>query len=44
MNLTVFQVLVGVAGVLSVVSLIKPNWPLVNVAVLLICVALLAKS
>ncbi len=44
MNLTVFQVLVGVAGVLAVVSLIKPNWPLVGVAVLLVCVALLAKS
>lgn len=44
MSLTVFQILVGVAGVLAVISLIKPSWPLVGVAVLLVCVALLAKS
>lgn len=44
MSATVFQLLVGVAGVLAVVSLIRPNWPLIGVAVLLICVALLAKS
>lgn len=44
MNLTVFQILVGTAGVLAVISLIKPAWPLLGVAVLLVCVALLVKS
>ena len=33
----------GVAGILAIVSLIKPTWPLVAVAVLLVCVALLMK-
>lgn len=40
MDLSTFHVLVGVAGILAIVSLIKPQWPLVSVAMLLICVAL----
>lgn len=35
-----FHILVGVAGILAVVSLIKPQWPLLAVAVFLLCVAL----
>lgn len=39
-----YTVLIGTAGVLAVISLIKPAWPLLGVAVLLVCVALIAKS
>lgn len=38
--MSVFQILVGIAGILAVLSLIKPQWPLLAVAVLLVCVAL----
>jgi len=38
-----FNILVGTAGLLAIVSLIKPTWPLVGVAVLLVCVALFTK-
>lgn len=41
MNLTPFTILVGISLVLAVVALIKPTWPLLPVAVLLVCVALL---
>lgn len=41
MSLTPFNILVGVAAVLAVISLVKPSWPLVPVAVLLVCVGLL---
>lgn len=40
--MTVFNVLVVIAGALSVVALIKPQWPLCAVAILLVCVALIA--
>jgi hypothetical protein len=39
--MTVFVLLVVLAMLLAVVSLIKPQWPLVAVAVILICIALL---
>ncbi len=42
MNMTVFNILVIIAGGLAVVSLIKPQWPLLAVAMLLVCVALIA--
>lgn len=41
MNLTPFVILVVISLVLSVVALVKPTWPLLPVAVLLVCVALL---
>lgn len=34
------QILVAIAGILTVVSFIRPQWPLLAVAVLLLCVAL----
>lgn len=43
MNLNAFTVLVGTAGILAIISLIRPGWPLIGVAVLLVCVALLVK-
>jgi len=36
-----FSLLVIIALVLSVVGMVRPAWPLVPVAVLLLCVALL---
>jgi len=44
MSLTPFNVLVGIALILAVVGIIKPAWPLVPVAVILICAALLIGS
>lgn len=41
MTLTAFNVLVVIAIICAVISLIKPTWPLVSVAVILICAALL---
>ncbi len=41
MSLTPYNILVGVAGILAVVALIKPSFPILPVAVLLVCVALL---
>lgn len=38
--MSTIQILAGIAGVLAVVSFIKPQWPLLAVAVLLLCVAL----
>lgn len=38
--MNVFQILILVAGGLAVTALIKPSWPILPVAVLLICVAL----
>lgn len=43
MQLNAFTILVGVAGILAIVSLIRPQWPLIGVAVLLVCVALPVK-
>jgi len=43
MNLTAFNILIIISLILSVAALIKPQWPLCAVAVLLICVALLIK-
>lgn len=43
MNLTPFNILVITAMILSVLGIIKPQWPLVSVAVLLLAVALLVK-
>lgn len=39
-----FTVLVGIAGVLAVVAIIKPAWPLCPIGLLLVCVALIAKN
>lgn len=44
MNATVFNILIGIAGLLSVLSLIKPEWKLLSVSVLLICIALITKA
>ena len=44
MNLTVFNVLVGIAGPLFLVAIIKPSWPLCAVGGLLVCIALIAKG
>lgn len=42
MNLTPFTILIVIALLLSILSIIKPTWPLAQVALILICVALLA--
>lgn len=36
-----FVILVGTAGILAIISIIKPSWPLLGVATLLLAVALL---
>jgi hypothetical protein len=36
-----FTLLIGISIVLAVVSLIRPQWPLIGVAVILMCAALL---
>ena len=41
MNMNAFTILVTIAIVLGVVSIIKPAWPLVGVAVILLGAALL---
>lgn len=41
MNLTPFNILVVTAIILSIVSLIKPAWPMTPVAVLLLGIAIL---
>jgi hypothetical protein len=41
MSLTAYNILVVIALVLAIIGLIKPSWPLVPVAVVLVCVALL---
>ena len=41
MSLTPFNILVIIALLLSVAGIVKPQWPLVAVSVLLVCVALL---
>ncbi len=43
MQLTAFNVLVGVAGILAIISLIRPQLPLTNIGLLLVVVALLVK-
>lgn len=40
--MNVFTLLVVIAMVLAIAALVKPSWPLTPVAVLLVCVALLA--
>lgn len=42
MNLSIHSVLILIALILTIVSIIKPSWPLIQVAVLLVCAALLA--
>lgn len=44
MNLTVWNILIVIAIILAIINLIKPTWPILGVAVLLICVALLTKT
>lgn len=44
MNLTAFNILVVIALILAIAGMIKPQWPLVAVSVLLVCVALLTKA
>lgn len=41
MQLTPFTLLIGIAIILAVMSLIKPTWPLLSVAVIMVCTALL---
>ena len=41
MNLTPFVILILIGLLLAIASLIKPTWPLVGIAVVLVCVALL---
>jgi len=41
MNASAFNILVVISLILSVAGIIKPQWPLVAVAVLLLCVAVL---
>ncbi len=38
------QILAGIALVLAVVGIIRPNWPLVPVSVILLAVAVLLKA
>lgn len=40
--MNVYTLLIVIAMVLAIVALVKPAWPLTPVAVLLVCVALLA--
>lgn len=42
MALTVFNILIVIALLLAILAMVKPAWPFLAVAVLLICVALLA--
>lgn len=44
MNLTAYNILIVIAILLAILNLIKPTWPILGVAVLLVCVALLAKT
>ncbi len=44
MNINVQTILCGIAIVLAVGGLIKPQWPLVAVAVLLVAVAVMVKA
>lgn len=44
MNLSAFNILVVIALILSIVSMVRPTWPLLSVSVLLVCVALLIHS
>jgi hypothetical protein len=44
MAFTAFNILIIVALILSIVGLFKPAWPIVAVAVLLVCAALLSKG
>lgn len=37
-------ILIAIALLLAILSLIKPTWPLLAVAVLLVCVSLLVKG
>lgn len=39
MNPTPFNILVAAAGILAVLGVIKPSWPIVAVGLLLVCVA-----
>lgn len=41
MNFTPFLILIVIALILSIIALVKPAWPLIPIAVLFICVALL---
>ncbi len=41
MNLSAFNILVIIALLLAVAGIVKPQYPLVAVAVLLVCVAML---
>ena len=44
MNLTPVNILAGIAVILAVVGIIKPAWPCVAVAVLLVSIALIVKG
>lgn len=44
MNFTVFNILVGIAGLLALLAIIKPSWPFVAIGLLLVCIALFTKG
>lgn len=44
MNATAHQILIVTALLLTVISFFKPQWPLLSVAVLLLCVDQLTKN
>lgn len=41
MNLNAYTLLVIIAMILAILGIVKPQWPLVAVSVLLVCVALI---
>jgi len=41
MQLTAFNLLIGIALIFAILALIKPAWPLLPLALILVCVALL---
>lgn len=41
---SIHQILIGIALLLTILSFIKPTWPLLAVAILLVCVDLLTRT
>lgn len=44
MAITAFSILVVIALILAILSLVKPQWPLLGIAVVLLSVALLIQG
>ncbi len=44
MPLSAFVLLVVIALILAILSIIRPQWPLIPIATILICVALLIRT